>query len=141
MVTARSQAPSVMTFMNKHLSALMRAVGALGWVIATSVHAQHTVLMTSNLPYASESQVRETLARPPHAKTVPSEGKPLTVLTGFLTRADGTALSQRGRDPTNVLDRSGKPIVDPAADPSAADTINTSAIVFLSSLKCIDPLP
>lgn len=75
--------------------------------------------MNSNTPFASEGSVREVLARPPHAKTIASSGKPLIVMTGFLARADSSPLSQRGRDPDNLVDRNGKPITDPAADPSA----------------------
>lgn len=102
--------------MHKYLSA---AAVACGLVAAMSSPAQTAAPMNSNTPFTSEGSVRETLARPPHAKTLPGTDKPLIVMTGFLARADATPLSQRGRDPDNLVDRNGKPIVDPAADPGA----------------------
>lgn len=64
-------------------------------------------------------EVREVLSRPPYYKAHPGGIEPLIVLTGFLTRPDSSTLTQRGRDPQNLLDRAGKPIADPSADPSA----------------------
>jgi hypothetical protein len=44
---------------------------------------------------------------------------PLTVLFSFLSRADSTPLDQRSRAGGHILDKDGKVISDPAADPSA----------------------
>jgi len=46
-------------------------------------------------------------------------GAPLTVLFSFLSRADATPLDQRRRAEGHVLDRQGRVIPDPAADPGA----------------------
>lgn len=97
--------------------ALSAAIGLAICLGASSSVAQGTA--SRNLPYISESAVTEVLARPPHARTVPGTVKPLIVLTGFLARSDSSPLSQRGRDPNNLVDRQGKPIADPAADPTA----------------------
>jgi hypothetical protein len=44
---------------------------------------------------------------------------PLTVLFSFLSRADSTPLDQRSRADGHIVGRDGKPLADPAADPSA----------------------
>jgi len=90
-----------------------------GLAAAMPAVAQTPGSMNSNSPFVSEGVAREVLARPPHAKTIASDSKPLIVMTGFLARADSSPLSQRGRDPSNLVDRDGKPIADPAANPSA----------------------
>jgi EthD domain-containing protein len=94
-------------------------VVACGLSLATQAVGQSAASVSPNTPFKSEGAAHELLARPPHAKTVASDGKPLIAMTGFLARADSSPLSQRGRDPDNLLDRNGKPISDPAADPTA----------------------
>lgn len=44
---------------------------------------------------------------------------PLTVLFSFLSRADSTPLDQRSRAAGHIVGHDGKPLADPAADPSA----------------------
>ncbi|WP_436595874.1 EthD domain-containing protein [Pseudomonas aeruginosa] len=44
---------------------------------------------------------------------------PLTVLFSFLSRADSTPLDQRSRAAGHIVGLDGKPLVDPAADPTA----------------------
>ncbi|SEA86011.1 EthD domain-containing protein [Variovorax sp. YR216] len=95
------------------------ATVACGLAVATGAVAQPSDSMSSNTPFVSEGVARETLARPPHSKTIASTSQPLIAMTGFLARADSTPLSQRGRDPNNLVGRDGKPIDDPAANPSA----------------------
>lgn len=67
---------------------------ALAWVVVAGMpaHAQSAAPMSSNVPFQSEGSVREVLARPPHSKTMPRDSKPLTVLMGFLARANSSRL-------------------------------------------------
>jgi hypothetical protein len=57
--------------------------------------------------------------RPPYLTTFEATDEPLIVLPAFLSRADSTPQADRPRDPNNVVDTSGKPIPEPATDPSA----------------------
>lgn len=98
---------------------LTLATATCGLAVAMGAAAQPSGAMNSNTPFVSEGVAREVLARPPHAKTIASDGKPLIAMTGFLARADASPLAQRGRDPDNLVGRDGKPIADPAANPGA----------------------
>ncbi|MBX9623327.1 MAG: EthD domain-containing protein [Gemmataceae bacterium] len=57
--------------------------------------------------------------RPPYLTTFQATDQPLIVLPAFLSRADSTPQAARPRDPNNVVGRDGKPLPEPAADPSA----------------------
>ncbi len=57
--------------------------------------------------------------RPPYLQTYEFFDEPLYVLPAFLSRADSSPVFERRRDPTNVVNKNGKIIEDPSADPSA----------------------
>jgi hypothetical protein len=66
-------------------------------------------IMKDQSPYEDENS-----HRPPYTMNYRSLQEPITVLASLLSRADNTPLSQRRRDPNNLLDREGKVIDDPA---------------------------
>src|SRR5258708_622948 len=66
-------------------------------------------IMKDQSPYEVENS-----HRPPYSTNYRSLQEPMTVLASLLSRADNTPLSQRRRDPNNLLDREGKVIDDPA---------------------------
>ncbi len=57
--------------------------------------------------------------RPPYLTTFEATTEPLIVLPAFLSRADTSPVSDRRRDPNNVVGRDGRPLADPSADPTA----------------------
>ncbi len=68
--------------------------------------------------------------RPPYLQTYEFSDEPLYVLPAFLSRADSSPLSVRRRDPNNVVDKSGKVIEEPSADPSALAFESDRGICF-----------
>lgn len=63
--------------------------------------------------------MEEMWNRPPYLTSFRSAEGPLIALSTLLSRADSTPLSQRRRDPTNLLDCEGRPIADPSIAPPA----------------------
>ncbi|WP_116140654.1 EthD domain-containing protein [Trinickia diaoshuihuensis] len=57
--------------------------------------------------------------RSPYLQSFRSYSTPLTVLCTLLSRADGTPLNERRRDPNLLLDTKGELLKDPAAAPNA----------------------
>ncbi|MBD2796367.1 hypothetical protein ID856_07420 [Xenorhabdus sp. 18] len=62
--------------------------------------------------------IEEQLIRPPYIKAQPGTHESLTVLCSFLSRADGTPLSERSRADGHVLDHNGNVIADLSDNPS-----------------------
>ncbi|MFD3450443.1 EthD domain-containing protein [Microbacteriaceae bacterium 4G12] len=56
----------------------------------------------------------EHIHRPPYLPSYSSFKEPMTVIASLLSRADNTPVSERRRDPNNLLDSEGNLISDPA---------------------------